>query len=225
MTPIRLVAFDLYGTLLDVGALVAVLRPLTPMPEALVQAWRARQLQLSNAILTSARYVDFDRITLTALHDVAPSFYLRLDAATTKRLIDAWAQLPAFEDVRPALDMLVRRRVPITVVTNAVASTARNALRHAGIDDSIVHLFSCDTVKAYKPKAAAYEQVLALGVAPAEVLFVSGNDWDVGGARQVGFHTIFVNRHRATLMPKAERTLVDLHELDAELANYALSVL
>ena len=221
--PLRAVVFDLYGTLIDLDGLVDALRPYTPMPEAMRDAWRQRQLQLANAVTTSARYVDFDRLTLTALLDVAPRFHARLDAAAIKALVDAWAHLPAYDDVVPALKTVFRSIVPIMVITNSVGSTARNALANAGISEFFTHVFSSDAVKAYKPKKAVYDQVTALGVEPSEILMVTANDWDAMGARQAGFHTVWVNRKRGGISPKPERTIYDLFELEDVFASFSLA--
>ena len=221
---IRLVAFDLYGTLLDFGALVEVLRQYSPMPEAALDAWRQRQLQLANASSTAARYVDFDRVTLLALTEIAPRFHMKLQPADVKLLIDAWAHLPAFPDAVYALDSVNARGYSPVVLTNAVTSTARNALAHAGLGDRIAHVFSADAVKSYKPKQQVYMQLTSLGVEPGEVLFVSANDWDATGARQVGFHTVWVTRRRSGLAVRPERKIDDLTGLDHVLREYELAV-
>jgi 2-haloacid dehalogenase len=210
---IKLVAFDLYETLLDPEALVPLLRDYSPMPEAMRDAWHARQLQLTNANVPS-RYVDFDRITLNSLLEIAPRFHVKLEALDIKKMIDGFAALPPFGDVAHALCVIAKKRVPIVCVSNAVASTARNALTHAGIGDRFGHIFSADTVKTYKPKRAIYDQVTALGVLPEEILYVTSADWDAIGAKQAGFHTVWVDRKRSNLTQRSERTLYDLTELE-----------
>lgn len=211
----------MYGTLLDLQALQEAVRPYTPMAEAVCEEWRKRQLQLANQSSATGRYVDFDRVTLTALHEIAPRFHLRLESADQKRLSDAWAQLPAFDDVVPALDELRKRRVPVMVLTNAVASTARNALAYAGILDRFDDVISSDAVRSYKPNPTAYAQLLRHGIAAHDVLFFSSNDWDAMGARQAGFHSVWVNRRRLTSGPKAERTIGDLSEIDTVLSDFS----
>ncbi|HET9031196.1 MAG TPA: haloacid dehalogenase type II [Candidatus Aquilonibacter sp.] len=223
--PIKAVAFDLYGTLLNIDALAIALQPYTPMAEAMRDAWRQRQLQLANAVTSSVRYVDFDRITLTALHEVAPRFHAKIGPAETKILIDAWAHLPTYDDVIPTLRTAFKSIIPLMVITNAVESTARNALAYAGIDGFFSDVISADAVKVYKPKKAVYDQVLALGIDPSEVLMVTANDWDAMGARQAGFHTIWVNRKRGAGSPKPERVMYDLFELEHVLTDYTLAAL
>jgi 2-haloacid dehalogenase len=206
--------FDMYGTVLALDALQEHVRPYTAMAEAFCEQWRRRQLQLANAASTSGRYTDFDRITLMALHEIAPRFHVRLQPTDQKRLIDAWAELPAFEDVTPALDALHARGIPVTLLTNAVASTARNALAHAGLLDRFDRVLSADAVRSFKPSPSVYAQVLGDGVTPGDVLFFSSNDWDAMGARQAGFHSVWINRKRLAAGPKAERTIASLAEIE-----------
>lgn len=218
---LKVVAFDLFGTLLDIRALVPLLEKHTPMAEAMFDAWRTRQLQLANAATASGRYMDFDRITLVALHEVAPRFHARLQPHEQKALVDAWAALPAFADASAAFEIVKRHRFRAVVVTNGVASTARNALEHAGLAACVEHVFSADAVKAYKPSKKVYEQLDGLKVAPSQVLFVSSHDWDALGARQSGLNSVWVNRRTAAAKPKAERSIESFLELDDVLRSIA----
>ena len=222
---IRLIAFALYGTLIDIDALAIALRPFTKMPEALRDAWRQRLQQLMNATSSPDRFVDFDRVAITALHDVAPRFLMQLDGANMKAAMDAWARLPAYDDVIPALTDASASGIPMVVLTNAVESTAENALAHAGIRGFFSHVFCAHAVRTYKPKPACYDQLKSLGVEPSEILMITANDWDATGARQAGLHTIWLNRKRTTTGPKAERSVNDLTELEFALQSYELTAL
>lgn len=221
---IRVVGFDLYGTLLDLDAIVEPLRAHTPMAEALADAWRQRQLQLANATTSSARYVDFDRVTFMALHETAPRFHTRLTPADQKQLIDQWAMAPAHVDAQLALVAVAQRRLPSIVITNAREATAKNALEHAELAPYVSHIYSADAVKVYKPNGKVYAQVEAdLGVDPSEILYVTALDYDAMGGRQAGFHSIWVNRRRAGMSPRPERTIMTLGELPNLLDEYLLS--
>jgi 2-haloacid dehalogenase len=207
---ISLVAFDLYGTLLDIGSLEDCVREYTPMAGALIETWRSRQLQLSNLATTTGRYVDFDRLTLLALHEIAPRYHLKLAPQDSKRLLDAWAQLRPFPDVPFALESVKRRGLRPIVVTNAVASTARNAF------ESVV---SADEAQVYKPNGAVYRLIRKhFAVPPEDTVFVSAHDWDASGARQAGLHTVWVQRGR-TGQGRPERTIDDFTQLDTVLAE------
>ena len=210
---IKLLAFDLYDTLLDPEAIVALLNQFTPMPEAMLDAWRTRQQQLCNAC-TPARYTDYDRITLNALIEIAPRYHVKLAAADIKKMVDGFVHLLAYHDVIEGLEGIAKRRLPTVCVTNAVQSTARTALDNAGIGSKFGHVFSADTVKMYKPKRPIYDQMTALGLDADEILYVTSADWDAIGAKQAGFHTVNIDRKRSNLTQRSERTLDDMTELE-----------
>jgi 2-haloacid dehalogenase len=216
---IKVLAFDLYGTLLEIGSLQEIVREYTPMSELLIETWRSRQLQLANLATTTGRYVDFDRLTLMALHEIGPRFHLKLAPQDSKRLLDAWAQLRPYPDVGFAVEAAKKRGLRPIVVTNAVESTARHALQHAQLDGSFEAVISANDVRVYKPNAAVYRLIGEhLGTEPDEVVFVSAHDWDASGARQAGFHTIWVQRGR-TGQGRPERTIDDFSQLDGALGT------
>jgi 2-haloacid dehalogenase len=220
---ITLVAFDLYGTLLDVDSLQETVRQYTPMAEQLVDSWRSRRLQLANLATTTGRYVDFDRLTLMALHEIAPRFHLKLSPQDSKRLLDAWTELRAFPDVQFATESVKRRGLRSIVLTNAVESTARNSLEYSQIAGAFENVFSANEVQLYKPNIAVYSLIRQhCGVQPEQVALVSCHDWDVSGARQAAFHTVWVQRGR-TGQGRPERTIDDFTQLDNVLGDLASS--
>jgi len=217
---ISVVCFDLYGTVLDFDGLEPLLREYTPMAQAMVEEWRRRQLQLAAVANSSGRYMDFDRLTLVALHEIAPRFHVRLGPTDQKRLVDAWAALPVHADIVRAMVAIRTRNLPIVALTNAVPSTARNALANAGIDEFFDDVVSADGVKVYKPHAAVYGQMLRNGIMPEDVLFFSAADWDANGAKQAGFHSVWINRRGAMAGLRGERTIPSLDAIDAVLDDY-----
>jgi 2-haloacid dehalogenase len=220
---ITLVAFDLYGTLLDVDSLEGTVRQYTPMAEQLVDSWRSRRLQLANLATTTGRYVDFDRLTLVALHEIAPRYHLKLAPQDSKRLLDAWTELRAFPDVGFATESAKRLGLRSIVLTNAVESTARNALEYAQIASGFETVLSANEAQLYKPNGAVYRLVTQhCGTPPERVALVSSHDWDVSGARQAGFHTVLVRRGR-TGHGRPERTIDDFTQLDAVLGGMIAS--
>src|SRR5438309_6741851 len=116
----QLIAFDLYGTLLDVNALEA--------PKELVPKWRARQLERT----WTQPYEPFDILTEHALQDVAPE----LSAAERKRYCDAWLSLPAHPD---AAEALRRLRTARAVLSNGTRAMIQAAVRNAGLEIDAIH--------------------------------------------------------------------------------------
>src|SRR3569833_2820290 len=91
------------------------------------------------------------------------------------------------------LRSLMRRYEDFAVVTrDALAYT----LRILGL--------SCDAAKVFKPSPHAYALIeTTLGIAPAEVLFVSSNPWDICGARSFGLTVAWIERVSPPAMAEA----------------------
>ena len=59
-------------------------------------------------------------------------------------------------------------------------------------------LFSIESVKIYKPDSKVYElPIQKYKIQPKEVTFLSANTWDVSGAGNYGFNSVWVNRNNA----------------------------
>src|SRR4051812_31091656 len=174
-------AFDLYGTLLDVGGLAAQLTPwVGNEAQALLARWREAQLERS---WRATPYEPWDVVTARALEEVAP----RLDAATRAKMCATWLALPAHPDARQALESLRRARVRTAVLSNGTQAMIRAALDEAGLSVDEIH--SADDVRVYKTDPRVYALV------PKDTtLFVSGNGWDAEGAKRAGLTVAFIDR-------------------------------
>src|SRR5262245_38438213 len=90
-----LVAFDLYGTLLDISGLAARMEPIAgPGSAALLGRWRKAQLERTWRLNREDRYEPWDRVTLASLEEVAPE----LTPPVRESLADLWLTVPAFPD-------------------------------------------------------------------------------------------------------------------------------
>jgi len=118
-----------------------------------------------------------------------------------------------YADTLPALAAL-SARLPIVSLSNGNADLERIGLRH-----HFRHCVSAREVGYAKPHARIFEATCdKLGIAPRHVLHV-GDDphLDVGGAREAGLRTAWLNRGGATWShgPSPDLTIADLNELAA----------
>ena len=101
--------------------------------------------------------------------------------------------LPPYEDVAAGLDAL--RGTPLAVLSNGTREGVTALVANAGLADRFDHLLAADQVEVYKPSPALYGLApLAFGCAPARVMLVSGNEWDIAGAAQAGLRTAWLAR-------------------------------
>jgi 2-haloacid dehalogenase len=93
------------------------------------------------------------------------------------------------------------------------------AVDRAQLGADLDAVLSVDAIRMYKPRPEVYRLVTDhFGIAPADVIFISSNRWDVMGATAVGFRAAWINRGRmpdeyADLAPV--RVLTDLGGLAA----------
>ncbi len=198
----ELVAFDLYGTLLDVSGLAKRLERFAGAGAAeLLARWRKEQLERSWREKT---YEPFDVVTARALQTVAP----QLDAKTREAMCQTWLSLPAYPDARATLESLQKARVRRAILSNGTHAMIRAAL--AAADLEVDEVRSVDEVRAYKPDPRVY------ALLPKErTLFVSANGWDAGGAKRNGLQVAWIDRGLAAPEVAPDFHLHSLAELAA----------
>lgn len=212
--------FDAYGTLFDVHSVVAAAEQMFPgYGEALSQLWRLKQIEYTQlrtlADPAGAHYQPFWNVTLDALRFAAHKLGLTLNSAAEKRLMDEYACLSAYPDALPALRQLRQLRpvcgpkapnrasaagAPpgVAILSNGNPQMLDIAVKSAGMTGLFDHILSVDTVRAYKPAAAAYSLgTEAFATQAGEIVFVSSNGWDAAGANWFGYTTFWLNRQRA----------------------------
>jgi 2-haloacid dehalogenase len=187
--------FDAYGTLFDVHAAIARHRAAAgPDADRFSEIWRAKQLEYTWTNTLAGRYADFWTLTEQAL-DYALARVPSVPGALRGQLLDAYLTLDAFPDARAMLRDLKGRGERTAILSNGSPRMLQAAVEAARLADRLDAVISVDVIRMYKPRPEVYALVTkTLAVAPAEVVFVSSNRWDVMGAAAVGFRTAWVNR-------------------------------
>lgn len=194
---IEALAFDLYGTLLDVRSLDGLCAAETGT-EAVVAAWRQKQLEYTWLRAAMGRYEDFWTVTSDALDYTLERLGVAVDRDARRRMMDGWLTLRAYPEVPGALARLAPRTR--AVLSNGSPRMLEAALRFSEIHDAFAQVLSVDEVRTYKPAAAVYAlPERQLGVARAAILFVSSNAWDAAGAKAFGLRVAWINRSGAPL--------------------------
>ena len=215
-----LVVFDAYGTLFDVTA-AARAAARAPGREALAareaelsRIWREKQVGYSWWRAVTGDYADFWQVTADALDFALEATGLAGEAGLREDLLGLYRRLDAYEEVPGTLARLRAAGRRIAILSNGSPGMLEAATASAGIGDALDAVLSVDDVGTFKPARAVYDRVGArFGTAPAEVLFVSSNGWDIAAAAVYGFRTAWVNRAglpRERLPGIPEQTLPDL---------------
>jgi 2-haloacid dehalogenase len=197
-TDIRVVAFAGNGTLFDMAAAVGHAADLLGPRAATVGAlWQAKLFEYATLSAQIGRHADAWSITGEAL-DHALATLSVADPLLRARLMQAALQAPLFDDVKPVLAGLLPLRRKLALLTNASPTMAIALAKAGGIYGAFDALLSADDAGGRKPMAASYALVTdRFAAAPASVLYVSANAWDVAGASRAGLAAVWLNRSGA----------------------------
>ena len=216
----RAVVFDAYGTLFDVASAARRAFANDPAMAAawprLAEDWRRKQLEYSWLRAIMGQHADFRGVTADAL-----DWALEVQgiAADRDRLMALYDTCEAFPEVAPMLSALAARGLRLAILSNGTPALLAAAVTAAGLDGRFEAVISVEEAGVFKPDARVYALVPArLGLAPADIAFVSSNGWDAAGAALFGFRSLWVNRAGAPqdrLPATPARTIADLSALPA----------
>jgi 2-haloacid dehalogenase len=189
---IKAVVFDAYGTLFDIQSVAAVTEAAFPgYGDIITQIWRIKQLEYSWLRSLMRRYEDFSVITRESLAYSLKVLGLHSDARVFERIMEKYLHLDLYPDALPALAAMQGRK--LAILSNGSPDMLNTLVRNSGLvlDATI----SVDSKKIFKPSPDAYALIEStLGVAPAEVLFVSSNPWDACGAKAFELNVAWIER-------------------------------
>ncbi|KAJ0425031.1 HAD-like domain-containing protein [Aspergillus carlsbadensis] len=196
-------AFDLYGTLLSTESIADQLVSHFPgKAQSISSLWRRYQLEYTWRLTSMGAYESFSTITRNALRHALAEHDETLDDDATATLMKAYDNLSTFPDVKPTLTKLASiPTITPVVFSNGTQSMVSNSVHsspdlspHASIFTEII---SVQSVRQFKPAPATYFHLAEkVGKASSlqEIWLVSGNPFDIIGARSVGLNAIWVDR-------------------------------
>jgi 2-haloacid dehalogenase len=198
------VFFDLFGTLLDLSALVDDCQTAAPgRGRELAARWRMRQLEFSWLRTTMGTFVDFDRVTADALETAIAELGLELATPAVATLTSAFERLPVHPAAPGVLARLRSSGVRTGVLTNASRRTLALVVARTRLDEMLDHALSVDAVGRFKPDPTVYGLACeASGLEAARIGFVTANGWDAAGASSFGFHVAWLRNDPSVQFPR-----------------------
>jgi len=218
-TEVRACVFDAYGTLFDFASAASECADvLGDQAAPLTRLWRDKQLQYTWLRAIQGRHTDFWAVTGDALDFALEALQLR-KAGLRERLMQLYLTLDAFPEVAPVLRALKAAGLGTAILSNGTPGMLGSAVANAGLGAVVDLVLSVEEVGVYKPHAKVYQLAVdRLALAPAAILFVSSNAWDVYAASAFGLRTVWCNRYgqgRERLPGAPDRETRSLAELPA----------
>ncbi|WP_339778909.1 haloacid dehalogenase type II [uncultured Thalassospira sp.] len=213
----RAFVFDAYGTLFDVGSVSKRLQEsLGDDADKLSDLWRRKQLEYSWLRSLMNDFTDFWNVTGDAL-DYAMAAIGKDDPVLRSRLMEAYLSLDTFPDVVETLKTLKKSGHKLAILSNGARHMLIATAKSSGILSLFDEILCVDDVRTYKPHPSVYQLACdKLELEPGEISFQSSNGWDVAGAGQFGFKTVWINRTAQPaerLSHKADIVVARLNEI------------
>ena len=113
-------------------------------------------------------------------------------------LLNLYKILSPYPEVRGVLEDLKKKNFKLAILSNGTPALLDELVQSNHLKDLFDDLFSIESVKIYKPDSKVYDLPLKkYKIKPSEVTFLSANTWDVSGAGNYGYNSIWVNRNGA----------------------------
>lgn len=195
---LRLVIFDVFGTLVDWRGGVArearaLLGEQVADPEVFADEWRAQYQPAMQAVRSGALpFCKLDLLHRRNLDHVLAARGLDVPETVRAELNLAWHRLDAWRDVTPGLRRL-RERFRLAPCSNGNISLMADLARRNGFPwDAIC---GAELAHDYKPKPGVYlAAAAAFDAAPGDTLMVASHSDDLAAAAAAGLRTAHVAR-------------------------------
>ncbi len=224
MSASEVLAFDMYGTLVDPIRIWKRLERFLPREaQRIAELWRQKQLEYTFRLTAMERYEDFEQVTRKALDYALASVGCDLDMQQKNSLMTQYNDLERFADVEPGLQRLKDAGYSMVVFSNGSPAMLTAIMHAAGLHTYCAGFVSVDEVRVYKPSPRVYRHVAnRLGRPIETVRLISSNPFDVIGAEAAGMQASWVNRSGGifdTLAPPPSSVVRSLIELADALAQ------
>ena len=193
----KIYVFDAYGTLFDVDhACKEMAIQLGDNWEKLSSIWRQKQLEYSWLHNSMNEYDSFWKITKDSLEYATNS--LSMNSVKIKNeLLDLYFKIGAFEEVEEVLKKIKKNKVKTAILSNGSYDMLNSAVKNSKFDELISEVISVDDCKKFKPHRDVYNLVIdKFNINKKNCIFFSSNCWDIHGASNFGFQTVWVNRKK-----------------------------
>ena len=190
----KAIIFDAYGTLFDVNSAAEKCKDkIGDKWEGFANYWRTTQLEYTWLRSLMKRHKDFWQITEDSLEKSMKKF--NINNNMRNELLSLYKVLSIFSEVNETLQNLKRKNFKLAILSNGTPELLNHLVSTNNLENIFDDIFSIEEVKIYKPDSRVYDlPIKKFKFRKDEIVFLSANTWDVSGAGNYGFNSIWVNR-------------------------------
>jgi 2-haloacid dehalogenase len=197
--PMRVLLFDVFGTLVDWrSSLIDIAEAnvadgaLDADWAAIVDEWRAAYQPALDQARQEPAWRDLDSLQRETLDEVLARYDVSMPATDRELLVGGWRQLRPWPDSAEGLERLRRKHVTATLSNGHVALLA-DLLKFGGLRPDVV--LSAQLAASYKPDPQVYLTAChLLDCPPQEAGMVAAHGGDLRAAAALGLRPVFIRR-------------------------------
>ena len=191
---IKSVVFDAYGTLFDVNSAAEKCKEkIGDSWEGFANFWRTTQLEYTWLRSLMKKHKNFWQITEDSLDKSMETF--QIDKSLRNDLLSLYKELSPYPEVKNVLENLKKKSFKLAILSNGTPELLNHLVKSSDLENLFDDIFSVEEVKIYKPDPKVYDMpVNKYKVDKGEITFLSANTWDISGAGNYGYNSIWVNR-------------------------------
>ena len=141
------------------------------------------------------RHKDFWQITEDSLDKSIKAF--NIDPSMKNDLLNLYKSLSYFKEIPETLKALKEKNLILAILSNGTPSLLEGLVKKNNLDNLFNDIFSIEEVGIYKPDSRVYDlPVKKYKIDKKEIVFLSANTWDVSGAGNFGYKSVWVNRNK-----------------------------
>ena len=193
----KAIVFDAYGTLFDVNSAVEKSKDkIGNKWENFANFWRTTQLEYTWLRSLMKKHKNFWQITEDSLDKSMETF--QIDKSLRNNLLSLYKELSPYPEVKNVLENLKKKSFKLAILSNGTPELLNHLVKSSNLENLFDDIFSVEEVKIYKPDPKVYDiPVNKYKVTKGEITFLSANTWDVSGAGNYGYNSIWVNRNNS----------------------------
>ena len=212
----KAIVFDAYGTLFDVNSAAEKSKDkIGNKWENFANFWRTTQLEYTWLRSLMKKHKNFWQITEDSLDKSMETF--QIDKSLRNDLLSLYKELSPYPEVKNVLENLKKKSFKLAILSNGTPELLNHLVKSSDLENLFDDIFSVEEVKIYKPDPKVYDiPVNKYKVSKGEITFLSANTWDVSGAGNYGYNSIWVNRNNIVfdkLDYKAKNEVKNLKQL------------
>lgn len=199
MTELRVLLFDVFGTLVDWrSSLIEIAEAAGTRSDVradwpgVIDDWRRAYQPAMDQVRGAGTWRDLDSLQRETLAGVLAARGIEFPAAGREALVSGWRRLRPWPDSRAGLDRLRRAYLTATLSNGHVALLA-DLLKFA--DLRVDAVLSAQLAASYKPDAQVYRMALdLLECRPEHAGMVAAHPSDLRAAAALGIRPVFIRR-------------------------------